>query len=69
MSGADLVGDGQQVRKGAVDAIVAYVVGDPQARARSAAPDVAQAVERIAKAGGTPLAVARGGQAAGCLFI
>ena len=68
MSGADLVG-GEQVRKGAVDAIVAYVVGDPQARARSAAPDVAQAVERIAKAGGTPLAVARGGRLLGLIHL
>jgi potassium-transporting ATPase ATP-binding subunit len=68
MSGADLVG-GEAVRKGAVDAIVAYVVGDPTARARSSAPDVAQAVERISKAGGTPLAVARAGKLLGLIHL
>ncbi len=68
MSGADLVG-GEQVRKGAVDAVVAYIVGDPGARARSSAPDVAQSVERISKAGGTPLAVARGGRLLGLIHL
>jgi K+-transporting ATPase ATPase B chain len=69
MSGADLK-DGQEVRKGAVDAVVAYVSGDPNARVRTAAPEaVSQAVERIAKAGGTPLAVARAGKLLGVIHL
>jgi K+-transporting ATPase ATPase B chain len=68
MSGADLKG-GEEIRKGAVDAIVVYVTGDPQARVRTYAPAVAQAVERIAKAGGTPLAVARGGTLLGLIHL
>jgi K+-transporting ATPase ATPase B chain len=68
MSGADLHG-GEEVRKGAVDAILAYVSGDPNARARQSAPDVAHAVERIAKAGGTPLAVARAGRLLGLIHL
>jgi K+-transporting ATPase ATPase B chain len=68
MSGADLT-NGEEVRKGAVDAIVAYVSGDPGARARTFAPAIAQAVERIAKAGGTPLAVARSGKLLGLIHL
>jgi K+-transporting ATPase ATPase B chain len=69
MSGADLK-DGQEVRKGAVDAVVAYVSGDPNARVRTDAPEaVSQAVERIAKAGGTPLAVARAGKLLGVIHL
>jgi len=69
MSGADLVG-GEEVRKGAVDAIVAYVSGNPDARVRTAAPEaVSQAVERISKAGGTPLAVARGNKLLGVIHL
>ncbi|PWE54295.1 K(+)-transporting ATPase subunit B [Metarhizobium album] len=67
MSGVDL--DGSSIRKGAVDAILAYVSGDPMPAAGNVA--VAQKAETeeirelrgiaedIAKAGGTPLAVAR----------
>jgi K+-transporting ATPase ATPase B chain len=68
MSGADLK-DGGEVRKGAVDAVMAYVTGDANARVRNAAPEVAQAVERIAKAGGTPLAVARAGKLLGVIHL
>ncbi|HTJ64492.1 MAG TPA: potassium-transporting ATPase subunit KdpB [Alphaproteobacteria bacterium] len=68
MSGADLK-DGQEIRKGAVDAIVAYVFSDPNVRVRTAAPEIAQAVERIAKAGGTPLAVARAGKLMGVIHL
>src|SRR6185369_6945701 len=50
MSGVDL--DGSQIRKGAVDAVVKW--------AETPLPEsLATEVERIAKAGGTPLAVAR----------
>jgi K+-transporting ATPase ATPase B chain len=69
MSGADLKG-GEEVRKGAVDAIIAYVSGDPAARVRTAAPEaMSQAVERISKAGGTPLAVARSGRLLGVIHL
>ena len=50
MSGVDF--DGTQIRKGAVDAIAGVV------RPRLP-PELAAEVERIARAGATPLAVAR----------
>jgi K+-transporting ATPase ATPase B chain len=50
MSGVDL--DGSEIRKGAVDAIVGW-------SGRGLPPELASEVERIATAGGTPLAVAR----------
>ena len=50
MSGVDM--DGEQIRKGAVDAIVGW-------SGRELPSELAQEVERISRAGGTPLAVAR----------
>ncbi|MDP9185506.1 MAG: potassium-transporting ATPase subunit KdpB, partial [Actinomycetota bacterium] len=50
MSGVDL--DGTEIRKGAVDAIVTW-------SDRELPDELREAVERIANAGGTPLAVAR----------
>jgi len=50
MSGVDL--DGIEIRKGAVDAVAAW-------SGAALPPDLAEAVERIARAGGTPLAVGR----------
>jgi K+-transporting ATPase ATPase B chain len=50
MSGIDV--DGSEIRKGAVDAIAGWSGGELP-------PGLAVEVERIAKAGGTPLAVAR----------
>ena len=55
MSGVDV--DGNEIRKGAVDAIVGW-------SGRELPPELAAEVERIARAGGTPLAVARGPDAA-----
>src|SRR6266478_4375883 len=52
MSGVDL--DGRQVRKGAADAIERYVAGS----GGTAAPELRAIVDRIARAGGTPLVVA-----------
>jgi potassium-transporting ATPase ATP-binding subunit len=49
MSGVDL--DGSQIRKGAVDAVATWC-------GKELPPVLSQAVERISKAGGTPLAVA-----------
>jgi len=65
MSGIDV--DGSAIRKGAVDAVIAYV--------REINPNLAfpreldQAVERIAKSGGTPLAVARDGRMLGVIHL
>jgi potassium-transporting ATPase ATP-binding subunit len=50
MSGIDV--DGAEIRKGAVDAVVGW-------SGRELPPQLAAEVERIARAGGTPLAVAR----------
>jgi K+-transporting ATPase ATPase B chain len=49
MSGIDV--DGNEIRKGAVDAVVGW-------SGRELPPELAAEVERIARAGGTPLAVA-----------
>jgi K+-transporting ATPase ATPase B chain len=65
MSGIDV--DGSAIRKGAVDAVIAYV--------REMSPNLAfpreldQAVERIAKSGGTPLAVAKDGRMLGVIHL
>ncbi|KQO68539.1 potassium-transporting ATPase subunit KdpB [Methylobacterium sp. Leaf89] len=80
MSGVDL--DGQSIRKGAVEAVIASLGGQPIAsRGANAAlayrpVEDSQAVveiraiaETIAKAGGTPLAVARDGQLLGVVFL
>jgi K+-transporting ATPase ATPase B chain len=49
------------IRKGAVEAVVKLVDHMP--------PTLTQAVERISKAGGTPLAVARDGKARGVIYL
>jgi K+-transporting ATPase ATPase B chain len=49
------------IRKGAVEAVVKLVDVMP--------PSLTQAVERIGKAGGTPLAVARDGKARGVIYL
>ncbi len=67
MSGIDV--EGSAIRKGAVDAVIAYVRevgGNPNL----AFPrELEQAVERIAKAGGTPLAVAKDGRMLGVIYL
>lgn len=81
MSGVDY--DGTSIRKGAVDAVLKYVGGQSVASASggSAAqllrpalnPDVALEIklitETIAKAGGTPLAVAKDGRLLGVIHL
>jgi len=80
MSGVDA--GGSSVRKGAVDAILNYIGGVPQAlasgnAARAIQPmlnsDVAREIQsisdEIAKAGGTPLAVARDGRLLGVIQL
>ena len=63
MSGVDL--DGTAIRKGAADAIGAWVTGHGGA----VPPTLTADVERIARAGGTPLVVARGGDALGVIHL
>jgi K+-transporting ATPase ATPase B chain len=63
MSGVDL--DGQQLRKGAGDSVIAFVTdagGRPPA-------ELQPALDRIAREGGTPLAVARDSQVMGVIYL
>jgi K+-transporting ATPase ATPase B chain len=67
MSGIDL--DGSSIRKGAVDAVIAYV-REVNGNPNLAFPrDLAETVERIAKSGGTPLAVAKDGKMLGVIHL
>jgi K+-transporting ATPase ATPase B chain len=61
ISGVDV--DGVAYRKGAVDAITAAL------STKSVSPDVTAAVQRIAKSGGTPLAVAANGRLLGVVHL
>ncbi len=63
MSGVDF--DGQQLRKGAGDAIVAFVEGE----GGQAPPQLREQLERISREGGTPLAVARDSQVLGVVYL
>jgi K+-transporting ATPase ATPase B chain len=60
MSGVDL--DGTPIRKGAVDAVEGW-------SGRELPPELAKEVERIARAGGTPLAVARNREPIGVIEL
>jgi len=63
MSGIDL--DGRQIRKGAVDAIEKYVSGN----GNQSGAELREVVERIAKAGGTPLVVADNHKPLGVIYL
>jgi K+-transporting ATPase ATPase B chain len=63
MSGVDM--NGTSVRKGAPDAMVAYV----QQLGGGVPPDLQSAVERIARTGGTPLVVSRDAQVLGVIHL
>ncbi len=63
MSGVNL--DGRQIRKGAADAIEAYVA----AQGGSVPSDVRKSVDRIAKDGATPLVVAEGAKVLGVIQL
>jgi potassium-transporting ATPase ATP-binding subunit len=63
MSGADL--DGRQVRKGAADAVVKWIVE----HGGEVPPELDPVVERIARAGGTPLVVADGNRTLGVIQL
>ncbi|MCA1973752.1 MAG: potassium-transporting ATPase subunit KdpB [Caenispirillum sp.] len=84
MSGCDLT-DGTVIRKGAVDAILAHVVAQPEpvaaampgqavivssgTRQSRLAEQCRREVERVAKAGGTPLVVAENGRLLGVVYL
>jgi K+-transporting ATPase ATPase B chain len=63
MSGVDL--DGQQIRKGAPEAIAKYVAE----RGNKVPPEIQQNVTDIANAGGTPLLVAENGRVLGVIAL
>jgi potassium-transporting ATPase ATP-binding subunit len=63
MSGVDL--DGRHIRKGAADAIERYVT----ASGGSAVPELKGIVDRISRAGGTPLVVADGMRSLGVIHL
>jgi K+-transporting ATPase ATPase B chain len=64
MSGVDL-NDGRQIRKGAVDAVLAHTGSAPA----QAPAGFMQAVEQIARTGGTPLAVTDGKRLLGVIHL
>ena len=63
LSGVD--GGGRRLRKGAVDAVLRFTGLGPQ----DAPAEFRQAVDRIARTGGTPLAVADGGRLVGVIHL
>jgi K+-transporting ATPase ATPase B chain len=63
MSGVDL--DGTSIRKGAPDTMIAYIEGCGQ----TLPPDLRLAVDEVARTGGTPLVVARNGEALGVVHL
>jgi K+-transporting ATPase ATPase B chain len=63
MSGVDL--DGREIRKGAADSVARYVA----ANGGTASPELNAIVERIARAGGTPLVVAERNRALGVIHL
>ncbi len=63
MSGIDL--DGREIRKGAVDAIEKYVKSGGQ----QSPAELLEVVERIARAGGTPLVVADNHKPLGVIYL
>ena len=68
MSGVDL--EGSAIRKGAVDAVLAYVNGDASSKNGAEVVRELQSIsDEIAKAGGTPLAVARDGRLLGIIQL
>lgn len=66
MSGVDH--DGSQIRKGAADAVLAFVADKGEGRFE-APTELGQTVERIAKSGGTPLVVAKDTRVLGVLHL
>ena len=68
MSGVDYA-DGTQLRKGAPDAVRAWVAQTPAGGVPVATDVLAADVEKIARAGGTPLLLAERGRVLGCIAL
>jgi K+-transporting ATPase ATPase B chain len=70
MSGVDV--DGRSIRKGAVDSVLSYVRGATLGSlpvSEASVRELQAAADRIAKAGGTPLAVADGNRLLGVIHL
>jgi K+-transporting ATPase ATPase B chain len=67
ISGIDI--DGETIRKGAVDAVIAHVRQATGNLNMPAPPELDRHTKIIAKSGGTPLAVARGGKILGLIHL
>jgi K+-transporting ATPase ATPase B chain len=67
MSGVDV--DGCAIRKGAVDSVLAYVRQTSGAPNMAAPQQLEEITDRISRAGGTPLAVARDGRLLGVVHL
>ena len=67
MSGVDV--DGRSIRKGAVDSVVAYARTLPRPPSDASIKEIATLADRIARSGGTPLAVAEGGKLLGVIHL
>ena len=67
MSGVDV--DGRTIRKGAVDSVIAWVKTAPRPPSDAAIKEIATLADRIARAGGTPLAVADGAKLLGVIHL
>src|ERR1700716_1084184 len=65
ISGIDV--DGASIRKGAVDAVIAEVKAN--ATAPAVAREIESIAEKVAKSGGTPLAVAKDGKLLGVIYL
>jgi len=63
MSGVDM--DGLSIRKGAAEAIIAYI----QEQGRSVPQELRTIVDNVAHGGGTPLVVARNAEALGVIYL
>jgi potassium-transporting ATPase ATP-binding subunit len=63
MSGVDM--EGLTIRKGAADSIAAYI----QEQGKAVPPDLKTITDNIARSGGTPLVVARNGEALGVVHL
>ncbi|MBI4750303.1 MAG: potassium-transporting ATPase subunit KdpB [Acidobacteria bacterium] len=64
MSGVDM--DGHEIRKGSADAIQKYIANGQPGKVSA---ELQAAVERVSKAGGTPLVVARDRQPLGVVYL
>jgi K+-transporting ATPase ATPase B chain len=67
MSGVDV--EGSSIRKGAVDAVVGYVRAVNSAPNMQIPPQLEEITSSIARAGGTPLAVAKDGKLLGVIHL